>query len=193
MTFYQAEKNLAYREQDWSGTLSFWLRLTPEQDLEPGFSDPIQVTDKKWDDAAMFLDFSKDEMPRHFRLGVFSDTKFWNPTGKNFDLLPANERPMIVVEKPPFRRDRWTHVVCTWSHFNTDRKDAEARMYLDGVSQGRLAGPQKFTWQPAKAAIMLGLSYRGDFDDLSAFDRALTESEVKALGALKQGAGELYR
>ena len=42
--FYRAENNMTFSNQNWSGTLSFWLRLTPEEDLEPGFCDPIQVT-----------------------------------------------------------------------------------------------------------------------------------------------------
>lgn len=190
--FYQADKNMGYREQDWSGTISLWLRLTPEQDLQPGYADPIQITDKKWDDASLFVDFSKDETPRHFRLGVFADFKSWNPTARAWEAVPVKERPMVVVERPPFRRDRWTHVVCTYAHLNTDRKDAEARMYLDGQPQGRLTGPQRLTWQPAKAAIMLGLSYIGDFDDLAIFNRALSEAEVQTLHGLKAGVADLH-
>ena len=100
---------------------------------------------------------------------------------------------MVVVEKPTFRRDRWTNVVFTFSHFNSTRPDAEARMYLDGALAGRLTGPQKLTWQPAKAGIMLGLSYIGDMDDLAAFNRALSDEEVAALLELKDGISELYR
>lgn len=191
--FYQADKNMGYRDQDWSGTVSLWLKLTPELDLQPGYADPLQITDKKWDDAALFVDFSKDETPRHFRLGVFADFKSWNPTGRKWEEVPVKDRPLVTVEKPPFRRDRWTHVVCTYSHLNTDRQDAAAILYLDGAPQGRLTGPRKLTWQPAKGAIMLGLSYIGDFDDLAIFDRALSDAEVIQLHALKSGVGELYR
>jgi hypothetical protein len=65
-------------EQKISGTVGFWMRLDPDKDLKPGYCDPIQITEKTWNDAAMFVDFDKD-LPRDFRLGMFSDLKYWNP------------------------------------------------------------------------------------------------------------------
>ena len=35
--FYQADKNVPFRDGDWTGSISFWLNLDPDQDLEPGF------------------------------------------------------------------------------------------------------------------------------------------------------------
>ena len=84
-----ATKTWATAPKDWSGTVSFWLRLDPDKDLEPGYADPIQITDKKWDDASFFVDFTKDDKPRHFRLGIYSDLKVWNPKGLNFDTMPT--------------------------------------------------------------------------------------------------------
>ena len=55
--------------KDWSGTVSFWMRLDPDNDLKPGYCDPIQITEKAWNDGALFVDFDKD-LPRDFRLGV---------------------------------------------------------------------------------------------------------------------------
>src|SRR5262249_19579852 len=40
---YRGGKNMAYKKEDWSGTVSIWLKLTPETDLKPGFADPIQI------------------------------------------------------------------------------------------------------------------------------------------------------
>ena len=62
--FYQGEKNVAWRNRNWNGTISFWLSLDPDQDLAPGFCDPIQVTDKAYNDAALWVDFTRDERPR---------------------------------------------------------------------------------------------------------------------------------
>ena len=68
--FYQAEKNLDYRQGGWNGTVSFWLNLNPDEDLS-GFADPIQLTDKDYNDAALWVDLTGNDKPRHARLGVF--------------------------------------------------------------------------------------------------------------------------
>jgi hypothetical protein len=195
VVFFQADKNLEYRPREWSGTVSFWLSLDPDKDLEPGYCDPIQITDKQWDNAAFFVDFTKDDKPRHFRLGVFADTAVWNPKGLKWDDVPKADRPLSEeIAKPPFARDRWTHVVFTFSALNTGKKDAVARLYLDGQLRGSITDRvQTFTWEPSRAAIMLGLSYVGLFDDLAIFDRALTEDEVKVLHRLDGGVAALGR
>src|SRR5688500_5024175 len=33
MVFFQAKGNMPYAKTNWSGTVSFWLRLTPDEDL----------------------------------------------------------------------------------------------------------------------------------------------------------------
>ncbi len=71
-------QNMHYRSEDWNGTISFWMRLDPDKDLQPGYCDPLQVTQFAWNNGSFFVDFDKD-LPRDFRLGVFSDLKFWNP------------------------------------------------------------------------------------------------------------------
>ncbi len=192
MVFFQAGQNLAYRQNDWSGTVSLWLKLNPDEDLEPGYCDPIQITPREWNDAAFFVDFSKDERPRHFRLGAFADLRTWNPTNRRFETIPANERPMVTVTRPPFRRDRWTHVVFTYSHFNTGKDDGTARLYLNGQFQGGLTERQQtFTWEVGKSLMMLGLSYVGLYDELAVFNRALTDQEVQTLYRLKGGVRSL--
>lgn len=182
IVFYQAANNVAYSTSNWSGTVSFWLRLDPENDLEPGYCDPIQITPREWNDAALWVDFSKDERPRHFRLGVFADRRVWDPTLRDLDKTPESERPMVTVTKPPFSRQHWTHVVFTFTNFNTGRKDGVATLYLEGKSQGTVSvREQTFTWEPAKTVTMIGLNYTGLFDELALFSRALTGSEVETL------------
>ena len=58
--FYRAEANVAYAADDWNGTVSFWLSLDPAVDLEPGFCDPIQITATAFNDAAIWVDFTRE-------------------------------------------------------------------------------------------------------------------------------------
>lgn len=166
---------------DWSGTVSFWMRLDPDNDLKPGYCDPIQITEKAWNDGAMFVDFDKD-LPRDFRLGVFSDLKFWNPENTPWEKWPIERRPMVTVKRPSFTRQAWTHVAFSISGVNsTDTSNAKATLFIDGKSQGSIESPMKFTWDNSKTAIMIGIEYIGDFDELMIFDRALNEADVRTI------------
>jgi hypothetical protein len=182
MVFFQGEGNMNYSARDWSGAVSFWLRLDPETDLEPGFTDPIQITPRAWNDAAFFVEFGKDEKPRHFRLGAYADLKVWNPQNRPWDSISMAEKPLVSVERPPFAKDKWTHVVFTFEKFNTGNPDGVATLYLNGRKQGALS-PRKhtWTWDMKQTRIMLGLSYIGMFDELTLFDRALSDDEVRQL------------
>jgi hypothetical protein len=195
IVYYPADKNMAYREKDWSGTVSFWLQLDPDKDLEPGYCDPIQITDKKWDDAAFFVDFTKDDKPRHFRLGIYSDFKVWNPKGLKFEQVPMADRPLSEeIAKLPFGRDRWTHVAFTFANLNTGKPNGAGKLYLDGKHVASIRDRQlTFTWDRSKAVIMLGLSYIGLFDDLTIFDRALTDEEIGVLHRLEGGGRALVK
>lgn len=51
--------NMPYASQNWSGTVSFWLKLDPDKNLNPDYCDPLQITEKAWNDAAFFVDFDK--------------------------------------------------------------------------------------------------------------------------------------
>jgi hypothetical protein len=178
--FYQGERNVPFREGDWTGTISFWLNLDPDQDLEPGFCDPIQVTDKAYNDSAIWVDFTRDDKPRHFRLGVFGELKVWNPNNLPSDKNPDFPKRLITVTKPPFRRGAWTHVVIT--HTGLGSGKGVAKLYLDGKLQGTtetIAEP--FRWDPSRAAIRLGVNYVGLWDELAIYSRALTDREVAAL------------
>jgi len=190
--FYPAEKNVAYRERGWSGTVSLWLSLDPDQDLEPGFCDPIQVTAEAYNDAALWVDFTKDERPRHFRLGVFGDLKAWNPSNLPPDKNPDFNRRLITVTRPPFARGQWTQVVITHSGLNTGA-GGSARLYLNGRLQGTAEGiGEPFTWNLSRAAIRLGVNYVGLLDEVAVFSRALSEAEVRELYQLAGGAGSLH-
>lgn len=192
LVFFHGARNIAYAATDWSGTVSFWLRVDPATDLEPGFCDPVQITPRAWNDAAFFVEFEKRADAIPFRLGVYADLDVWNPDKRKFADIPAAERPLVTVADPPFGGDHWTHVVFTFERFNTGRADGVARLYLDGKPAGELAARrQTFTWGAEDNAIALGLSYVGFLDDLSIFNRALTAGEIQTLYGLQNGAAAL--
>ena len=182
IVLFKAAGNVAYDTSDWSGSVSFWMSLDPDRDLEPGFSDPLQITSETWNDASLFVDFTRDDTPRHFRFAAFADREVWDPAKREWDDVPVEERPMIDVANPPFSRDRWTHVVMTFDHFNTGRDDGILTAYLDGEKVGELSGrEQTFTWDLSRAVVAIGINYVGKFDELTIFNRALTPDEVREL------------
>jgi hypothetical protein len=190
--YYLAEKNVAFDPRNWTGTISFWLRLDPDHDLEPGFCDPIQVTDKAYNDSAIWVDFTKDDKPRHFRLGVFGGLKAWNPQDIAPDKNPKFNSRLVVVSKPPFTSDKWVHVVIT--HAGLGSGQGRARLYLNGQSMGESAGiAETFEWDRARGAIRLGVAYVGLFDELAFFNRELNAAEVAALHGLKKGVASLHK
>lgn len=189
--FYRAERNVSYSSRDWDGTVSFWLSLDPETDLEPGYCDPIQVTDEAYNDAALWVDFTK-ENPRQFRLGVFGDLSVWNPKNVPPDENPNFQKRLVTVNSPPFDRGEWTHVAITFSDLNSSQ-GGSAKLYLNGEPSGkseRISEP--FTWDLAQAAIRLGLNYAGLYDEIAVFNRALSDQEIHTLYKLDKGVATLY-
>ncbi|MBM3798382.1 MAG: LamG domain-containing protein [Acidobacteria bacterium] len=178
--FYQAKGNVNFNPKNWTGTIAFFLKLDPETDLAPGYCDPIQVTDKAYNDSAIWTDFTKDDMPRHFRLGVFGALKAWNPNNIEPDKNPAFNNRLVVMKKTPFARDRWTSIVVT--HSGLGGGAGRATLYADGVAVRETTGiGEAFEWDPAKGAIRLGVAYVGLMDDVMIFDRVITAAEVKSV------------
>jgi hypothetical protein len=190
--YYPSEKNIAYRKENWSGAISFWLSLDPATDLKPGYCDPIQITDSGYNDAGIWVDFTK-ENPRDFRLGVIEDRDAWNPN----PVGPDNENPIFIellpaVKNPPFAKGQWTHVLINFSALNTDK--GEASLYLNGELKGTRSDiSNPFTWDLAASNMYLGLGYIGLFDDYSVFNRSLTDKEIKALYGLENGVNTLLK
>ena len=188
--YYPSEKNIAYSTENWSGAISFWLSLNPATDLEPGYCDPIQITDVSYNDAAIWVDFTK-ENPRDFRLGVIGDRAVWNPNPEG----PDNENPSFInrltgVKNPPFGSDVWTHILINFSNLNTE--NGQASLYMNGEHRGtRTAIDTPFSWDLSQSNIYLGLGYIGLMDDLSIFERKLTETEISTLYRLENGVQTL--
>ncbi|MBS0208380.1 MAG: LamG domain-containing protein [Planctomycetes bacterium] len=183
---------LGYNDSNWNATVSVWLRLTPDQDLEPGYCDPVQIVGDDGKKGFIFLEWSKDETPRFFRYAIRPLVHIWNPTGVQWDQIPFEKRPMVQVANAPFDRQRWTHVVFTISHLNDKAHKPSGSLYLDGKPQGRIENWElTLGWDPAQVALVLGASYVGHLDDLAVFDRPLSDQEVEQLFKLERGIATL--
>jgi len=192
IVFFKGEKNLGYGTNGWSGTVSCWLRLDPDKDLQPGYCDPLQFVAQGWDEGNMFIEFSKDHTPRHFRYAILPIKRTWNPTNRGWEEIPDKERPMVPVYKAPFTHDGWTHVLFCFGNINSGRKDGFGQLYLDGKDQGAFRDwPIAFNWNESKSALTLGLSYIGWIDDVAVFNRSLTGGEVRIVHGLKDGIRSL--
>ena len=188
VVYFEAAKNVAYAPANWSGTVSFWLSVDPATQLDLGFCDPIQITPRQWDDAAFFVEFEKKPDAIPFRLGAFPDRAVWNTTTTASAQTPMEIRPLVTVDTPPFGPGKWTHIAFTFDRFNTGQPNGVVKLYLDGQPAGQLTPRQQtFTWDPERSTIAMGLSYVGLFDELSVFNRALTDAEVSALHGLPRG------
>lgn len=191
MVFFYGDRNMGYRRKDWSGTISMWLSIDPA-DLKQQYADPVQVTDKKYNNAAFWVDFTKDDTPPHFRMGVFPDLSVWNPDNLKREAIPESAQPIVRVKESHFDRDKWTHVVMTFSHFNSEGTNGTARLYINGELQGTVKDRrQVFTWDLSKVTIRVGLGYVGLLDELAVFNRSLNADEIQRLYKLPDGLGAL--
>jgi hypothetical protein len=183
---------LGYNDTSWNATVSVWLRLDPDKDLEPGYCDPVQIVGDDAKKGFVFLEWSKDETPRYFRYAVRPLFHIWNPNNVQWADIPFDKRPMVQVSRAPFSRDAWTHVVFTLENVNDRSRPNLSRLYLNGKTQGAIEGwDLKLNWDPAQVLLVLGASYVGSMDDLAVFNRALTAGEVHWLYVRRLGVSEL--
>jgi hypothetical protein len=192
VVFFQGENNLGYRTNGWHGAVSLWLRLDPDKDLQPGYCDPLQFVAQGWDEGNMFIEFSKDHTPRHFRYAILPVKKTWNAANRGWEEIPDKDRPMVPVYRPPFTHDGWTHVVFCFGNINSGKNNGWGRLYVDGKDHGAFANWSiPFNWDESKSALTLGLSYIGWIDDVAVFNRPLTGAEVRTIHGLKDGVSSL--
>lgn len=190
---YPGPAVLGYNDQSWSTTVSAWLRLDPDKDLEPGYCDPVQIVGDDTKKGFIFLEWSKDHSPRFFRYAIRPLVEIWNPTNVGWEDIAAEKRPMVQLSGPIFSREKWTHVVFTLEHINDRTKKPAGRLYIDGAPRGAIEGwDLRFGWDPAKVLLVLGAAYVGHIDDVAVFNRALSADEVKRLHALPKGVAELH-
>jgi hypothetical protein len=183
---------LGYNATSWSATVSVWLRLDPDKDLEPGYCDPVQIVGDDAKKGFIFLEWSKDETPRFFRFAIRPLQPIWDPQNVGWGALPFEQRPMVQVSRAPFSRDAWTHAVFTLEKINDKSAKPTGRLWLNGQLQGTIENwDLTFDWKGDAANLVLGAAYVGHLDDLAVFDRALTDAEVRQLMALKNGVRDL--
>lgn len=182
IVFYRAKENIAYSQADWAGTFSFWLRIKPDEELADGYSDPLIVTDKNWDDASLYVDFTQDDRPRHFRFAAFPDKTSWNPEGLAWEAVEPASRPMIDLAETPFHEENWTHVAFSFQHFNAASDNGILIGYLNGKEVGRLDDrPFTINWDTERTLLAIGRHYTGAIDELAIFNRMLTSEEIDQL------------
>ena len=129
-------------------------------------------------------------MPPDLRLGVLGDERVWDVNKRQGE---AEEFfwHLSKISNPPFRKDKWTHVVVTWELNGSDI--GRAKLYLDGEYKGQ-SGPirEPFLWDPSKVTLRLGTGdYIGLMDDISIFNKALTADEIRVLYNMKNGVAAL--
>ncbi|MCY4158151.1 MAG: hypothetical protein OXE92_09410 [Bacteroidetes bacterium] len=192
--YFKAMDNFSYLNENWNGTISFWLKLDPDQDLTEGqWCDPIQITSRAWDDGSVFVDFTRNS-PRKFRFAAFADREIWNPDGEPWEEMAPGVMPMITVSDHPFSSDSWVHVVLVLTEFNTNEDTAIFEGYLNGRSAGVLQGrKQTLTWVPSDVLVQIGLQFIGQIDDLAFFNRNLSSEEVWNLYSLPEGIATLKK
>jgi hypothetical protein len=184
---------LGYNETDWSGSVSAWLRISPDEDLEPGYCDPIQITGDDSKKGFIFLEWSRDERPRYFRYAIRPLFEIWNPNNEDWATMSDEKRPMVQLKQAPFSRERWTHVVFTFSHINHLKGEPSGQLYLDGERVGSINDWNlTFGWDPARVQLVLGASYVGYIDDLAVFNKALTGEQVQQIYQLPDGIRSLF-
>lgn len=191
VVLYKGDQNIAYAKEAFRGTVSFWMSLDPAE-IPGQYSDPLQLTDKDYSDAAIWVDFTKNDRPSDMRLGFFGNQSEWDGTNRRGDNIEFFWR-LAKVAEPPFAKGQWTQVVVTWDGVNTPA-GGRARLYLNGIyrgSTGRIA--ENFTWDMAKTGIRLGMGhFVGLIDDLALFNRPLTPEEIDIVYGLEQGIAELH-
>jgi hypothetical protein len=198
--FFRDEGNIGYNDENWSGTLSVWLRLTPEFDLGPGYCDPIQIIGDDMSQGFIFLEFDKDPQPqlknpppKYFRYSLQPIRDLWNPENIYWGDIPFEDRPMVQVAHAPFSRAKWTHVVFTFVNVNSDENPKTGSLYIDGRHQGTFDDwDLTLGWNPEEVLLVLGHEYVGHLDELSFFNRALSKDEIQLLFSLENGIKDLY-
>lgn len=189
---FKGDGVLGYNDKNWSASVSVWLKLDPDKDLEPGYCDPVQIVGDDTKKGFIFLEWSKDESPRHFRFAIRPRVELWNPNNLDWAKMTPAQRPAVNLERAPFSRDAWTHAVFSFENLNDKAKKPVGRLYLNGKLMGTIENwDLTLGWDPAQVFLVLGASYVGHLDDLAVFNRALTAAEVKQLFALKKGVAEI--
>lgn len=190
--FFPGEGIIDSAVAEMSGTVSVWLRTTPDEDIGKFFCDPVMIISDDHKKGFLFIEWSKDHDPKRFRYAIWPELSRWNPENTPWESIPDAERPMVQLTERPFSRERWVHVAFTFDRINTGQSGS-GELYVNGESAGTIEGwDMIFAWDPANVIVALGWAYGGMIDDLAIFDRALDAGEIRQLTQLPQGVKSLY-
>lgn len=191
--FYRGADIVVPRQERFSGTVSVWLRTSPDEDLAEGYCDPVMILSDDFQKGALFVEWAPGTAPRSFRYAIVPPNRRWNQAGQPWDQIPVAQRPMVQPAKAVFTREQWVHVAFTFDQINAG-KEASGKLYLNGRYEGEISGwDLTFDWDPGQIVIALAWSYAGSIDDLAFFDRALSAEQIARVSALDGGIGQLYR
>ena len=168
------------------------MKLIPRKDLEHDYCDPVQITDKAYNNSAIWIDLSADCSPGQIRLGAFGILDSWNPDNTPNDKNPDFQKRLVVTENPPLKNDAWSHILITYLNLGSS-DGGTTSLYLNGILQGQTdLIKEPFKWDLAKGTLRLGVNYAGFLDEISVFNRPLTNKEIGELYQLKLGASVLH-
>lgn len=189
---FKHEGMLNYNDKNWSASVSVWLKLDPDKDLEPGYCDPVQIVGDDVKKGFIFLEWSKDDTPRHFRFAIRPLFEIWNPNNLDWAKMTAEQRPAVNLERAPFSHETWTHIIFSFENLNDKSRKPLGRLHMNGELKGTIENWNlTLGWDPAQVVLSLGHSYVGMLDDLAVFNRALSNDEVKQVFSLKNGVRDL--
>jgi hypothetical protein len=184
--FFPAKGNIAFKPTGWNGSVSFWLKTNPDTMLKTKYCDPIQITQKRAHNGALWVDFP-DTKPRDLRLGAFTSLAVGEAPLKEFN--PA--APLIRVKNIGFKEDEWHHIVMTWQNVDSGKRDARVSLWIDGQRSGEVSKRDiAMKWDLERTGIYVAVSLIGQLDELAIFDRELTKAEI---GSLFRDAGLLSK
>lgn len=188
---YAAKGNFPFSKTSFSGAVSFWMGVDPSKDLDANFPEPFHIGKKSgksfsWDDAVIFVDFTKP--PRQLRFGCYSDKQ-----GEVSDEMVENR--VINVSGLTWKAEEWHHVVVTFENFNSGKPDASWVFYLDGNEVGRKSGlRQDLSWEIESLVVRFNhYKYPGKVDEIAIFDKFLTSDEARYLSKPKRPLNELLK
>ncbi len=86
----------------------------------------------------MFLEWSKNESPRHFRFAIRPLVHIWNPNNLDWAQMTSEQRPAVNLERAPFSGEVWTHVVFSFENLNDKAKKPVGRLHMNGELRGTI-------------------------------------------------------
>jgi hypothetical protein len=175
---YTAKTNYAYKDGAWGGAVSLWLAVDVSG-LDADFPEPFHIGKREgnaypWDDAVIFVDFTKP--PRSLRFGCYP-----NKQGEISDAMV--EKHVIQVPNIGWKAGEWHHVVIVWDNFNSGKADAEWRLYIDGAEKGKKTGVlMDMTWNINEVVARYNhYKFTGQVDEIAVFGTSLSAEDVAYL------------